>query len=191
MDCLMKGVIFTIFEDFITENWGVETFEAILEDCPHAAREPFVAPKSYPDQWIVDLVVATCSRLSLEAPDALRAFGQFAFKGLVSRYPIFLAGVDHPRELLLSVHDIIHVEVKKLMEGATPPNLYYEGADGDPGYLTIHYESERGLCALMEGLLAGASEHFSLPIECDHTSCTHRGDDRCTFELQFGVPVSA
>jgi len=182
----MKGVIFTIFEDFIVENWDMETLEAIFDDCPHATGEPFVAPKSYPDQWVVDLVMATCARLSIEVPDALRAFGQFAFKGLVARYPVFLEGVEHPRDLLLSVHDIIHVEVKKLMEGATPPNLYYEGVDGDPDRLTIHYESERGLCVLMEGLLAGASEHFNQPIECKQSSCTHEGAERCTFELFFG-----
>jgi hypothetical protein len=187
----MKGVIFAIYEDFLTENWGIETMEAVLEDCPHTAGEPFVAPKSYPDQWIVDLITATCKRLSLELPDAIRAFGKFAFKGLASRYPVFLEGVDHPRDLLLSVHDIIHVEVKKLMEGATPPNLFYEDIDGDASKLTIHYESARGLCTLMEGLLVGASEFFDVPIECQHTSCTHEGAERCTFALQFDQPITA
>ena len=88
-------------------------------------------------------------------------------------------------QLLLAVHDIIHVEVKKLMEGATPPNLYYEGVDGDPDKLVIHYESERGLCALMEGLLDGVSEHFGVEVGYEQTACTHQGAERCTFALEF------
>jgi len=185
----MKGVIFTIFEDFIVQNFGNEIFEDLIDDCPHTANEPFVGPKSYPDQWVVDLVTAACGRLSLEPDAALRAFGKFAFDGLTSRFPNFLEGVDHPRQLLLGVHDIIHVEVKKLMEGATPPNLYYDNVDGDPDQLTVHYESARALCSLMEGLLEGAAEHFGVPIEYEQTACTHKGAERCTFELKFLQPV--
>ena len=33
----MKGVIFVIFEDFVTETWGAETFEDLLDACPAAA----------------------------------------------------------------------------------------------------------------------------------------------------------
>lgn len=187
----MKGVIFAIFEDFVVETFGEETFEALLDDCPHTANEPFIAPKSYPDQWIVDLVMAACKRLSIEPGDALFAFGKFAFGGLTSRYPNFLEGVTHPRQLLLAVHDIIHVEVKKLMDGATPPNLFYDNVDGDPDELTLHYESERGMCRLLEGLLVGSGEHFGVPIEYEHTSCTHRGDARCSYDLRFLQPVRA
>ena len=181
----MKGVIFVIFEDFVTETWGAETFEDLLDACPAAASEPFVSPKTYPDELMVTMLTAACEKLSVTPAEALRAFGKFAFGGLTKRYPAFLEGVEHPRQLLLAVHDIIHVEVKKLMEGATPPNLYYEGVDGDPDKLVIHYESERGLCALMEGLLDGVSEHFGVEVGYEQTACTQQGAERCTFALEF------
>ena len=160
----MKGVIFVIFEDFVTETWGAETFEDLLDACPPAAREPFVSPRTYPDELIVTMLTVACEKLSVTPAEALRAFGKFAFGGLTKRYPAFLEGVEHPRQLLLAVHDIIHVEVKKLMEGATPPDLFYENIDGPKDRLTIHYESARGLCALMEGLLEGAAEHFGVDL---------------------------
>lgn len=185
----MKGVIFTIFEEFVVENFGEDVFEDLLDDCPHTAEEPFVGPKTYPDQWVVDLVTAACKRLSIEPDTALRAFGKYAFGGLIRRFPNFLEGVDHPRQLLLGVHDIIHVEVKKLMEGATPPNLFYDNVDGNPDELTVHYESERALCSLMEGLLEGSADHFGCTIEHEQTACMHRGDERCTFDLKFLQPV--
>ena len=141
--------------------------------------------------WLatVTMLTAACEKLSVTPAEALRAFGKFAFGGLTKRYPAFLEGVEHPRQLLLAVHDIIHVEVKKLMEGATPPNLYYDNVDGSPDELTVHYESARGLCALMEGLLQGAAEHFGVGIEYEQTACMHRGAERCTFELKFLQPA--
>jgi hypothetical protein len=181
----MKGVIFGIFEDFIVENFGVETFEGLLDDCRGTVTENYVGPKTYPDEWLVALLMAACKRLSIEPPVALQAFGKFAFGGLTSRYPNFLEGIDHPRALLLSVHNIIHVEVKKLMSGATPPNLFFDEDEGDPDKLTLHYESARGLCSFLEGLLAGVGEHFGVPIEFEQTACTHKGDERCTYELKF------
>jgi Haem-NO-binding len=183
----MKGVIFVLFEEFVTENWGAETFEALLDDCPHLAKEPIVAPRTYPDTWVVDLLMAACRRLGVTPADALRAFGQFCFGGLVSRYPGFLQGVGDAKSLLMSVHQIIHVEVKKLMEGAVPPNLFYE--DLGPEDLVVHYESKRGLCTLMEGLLNGLGAHFGTPIEHAQTACTHRGDARCTFRIRIPLLV--
>jgi hypothetical protein len=187
----MKGVIFVMFEEFITENWGADTYEDILDECPHVAEVAFIGPKTYPDQWVIDLLQTACARLEVEAPAALRAFGKFAFHGLTTRYPIFLKGVDHPRQLLLAVHDIIHVEVKKLMEGATPPDLFYEGIDGPKDRLTVHYESTRGLCPLMEGLLDGAADYFGVPVEYQQSACTHKGDKRCTFQIRFPEPANS
>jgi hypothetical protein len=187
----MKGVIFVIFEDFVTSTWGAETFDGLLEACPEAAAEPFVGPKTYPDELMVRLLTVACEQLGVTPDEALRAFGKYAFGGLTKRYPAFLEGVEHPRELLLAVHGIIHVEVKKLMEGATPPNLYYEDVDDDPDRLVIHYESSRGLCALMEGLLDGVAEHFGVEIRYEQRACAHRGASRCTFELAFQPAVKA
>ena len=86
----MKGVIFVMFEEFITANWGADTYEDILDQCPHVAEVAFIGPKTYPDQWVLDLLTTACARLGVEAPDALRAFGRFAFGGLTARYPLSL-----------------------------------------------------------------------------------------------------
>ena len=55
------------------------------------------------------------------------------------------------------------------MEGATPPNLYYEDVDGDLDKLIIRHESKRGLCMLMEGLLDGVAEFSGMEITYEQT----------------------
>ncbi|MBL8753701.1 MAG: heme NO-binding domain-containing protein [Planctomycetes bacterium] len=187
----MKGVVFVLFEEFVVRNWGEATFEQLLDDCPHAAAEPFVSPKTYPDQWIVDLLTAACKRLAVAPEDALRAFGKFCFPGLAKRFPAFVKGMDSPRHLIESVNGIIHVEVRKLMDGAEPPSLLCQPVADDPNAIDVHYESRRGLCALMSGLLDGCAEHFSVPFQHTHTCCKQRGEPRCTFRVTFPalVPV--
>lgn len=181
----MKGVVFVLFEEFVVRNWGEATFEQLLDDCPHAAGEPFVSPKTYPDQWIVDLLTAACRRLGVTPAAALQAFGKFCFPGLARRFPTFVEGMDSPRRLLESVNDIIHVEVRKLMEGAEPPRLTCRPAADDPNALDVDYDSRRGLCALMSGLLDGCAEHFGVPFQHEHTCCKQRGDAVCTFRVTF------
>jgi hypothetical protein len=187
----MKGVIFNIFEEFVTANWGAETYEDILDLCPQTAGMHFVGPRTYPDEYLVAMLGKACETLSVTPDVALRSFGGFAFGALVGRYPVFLEGVDHPRQLLLALNDIIHVEVKKLMEGAVPPTLRYEVDESDDTRLTIHYQSERGLCHLMEGLIDGAAEHFGVPIEHEQVSCKHNGAECCIFAVRFLQPVIA
>ena len=186
----MKGVVFVLFEEFVVRNWGESTFEQLLDDCPHTAGEPFVSPKTYPDQWIVDLLTAACRRLGVTPAAALQAFGKFCFPGLASRFPTFVDGMDSPRRLLESVNDIIHVEVRKLMQGAEPPRLVCRPPADGPNVLDVEYDSHRGLCALVSGLLDGCAEHYGVPFQHEHTRCKQRGDTVCSFRVTFPVLAS-
>ena len=181
----MKGVVFVIFEDFVVENWGEETFEDLMDLCPHIASEPFVSPKTYPDNWMVDMLLAACGKLNVTPDVALRMFGKFAFSRLNQRVPVPAQDISHPLPFLISVHDVIHIEVRKMMDEASPPNFTYERPA--PDQLIMHYHSKLQLCHLMEGLLEGVAEHFQVPIEYKQTSCTHRGDQNCVFWLQFAT----
>lgn len=184
----MKGVVFNIFENFISEGWGDDAYEALLDACPLHGDGVFVGPGTYPDADLVALVTKACERFGVEPPDALRAFGRFMFPKLAQKVPRLLEGHD-VRSFLLSVHDVIHVEVRKLFPEAVTPSFAYE--ELDDGTLVIAYTSERRLCHLMEGLLEGAAVHFEQPITQSHTVCMHDGAPHCRFELQFATAAVA
>lgn len=178
----MKGVVFNIFEAFVVEGWGDEAYEALLDACPMHNGGVFAGPESYPDEDLVALLTAACTRFGVEPTDALRAFGRFMFGQLASKFPAFLENHD-AKSFLMSIHDVIHVEVRKLMPGAVTPSFSYHDPGGDQ--LVIEYRSERKLCFLMEGLLQGVGEHYGVTIAIDHSTCMHEGADHCTFELEF------
>jgi len=47
------------------------------------------------------------------------------------------------------------------------------------------YTSPRRLCALAEGLIAGAAGHFSERVAVAQPECMRRGDARCVFRVSF------
>lgn len=183
----MKGVVFNIFEGFVSEGWGEEAYEALLDACPLHGDGVYVGPETYPDADLIALVTKACERFGVAPEDALRAFGRYMFPQLAAKFTAFLEGHD-ARSFLLSVHDVIHVEVRKLFPDAVTPSFHYEPLDD--GGLVVEYTSARQLCHLMEGLLDGVATHFDEPLAHHHATCMHHGAPHCRFELQF-APVAA
>ncbi len=179
----MKGVVFNILEDFICENWGDEIYEEILSLCPLKTKEPFVGPGTYPDGDLMKIAAQAAELLGLSLNDALKAFGRFAFSGFVKKFPELVANSHSARDFLLSVDSVIHVEVKKLYPDAETPKFTYQ--DLSETQLIMTYQSKRNLCVLMEGLIAGVSDHFDTEIVLNQVQCVHQQGTVCEFDLRF------
>jgi hypothetical protein len=181
----MKGVIFNLLEDFITQGWGEDAYEEILALCPFHGQEPFVGPKTYPDADLLALVARASEKLGVPVPDAIHAFGRYLFPRLATKYPIFLDGYAHPKPFLKTINDVIHVEVRKLFKDAEPPSITW--SDAGPDGLVLRYVSKRRLCDLMGGLLDGAADWFKTPIHYAHKRCMKDGADACELHLTFSA----
>ena len=48
----------------------------------------------------------------------------------------------------------------------------------------ISYTSQRRLCALLEGLVAGTAEHYGERLTIREVQCMHRGDLGCAFLVE-------
>jgi hypothetical protein len=159
----LKGVIFSILEEFVIENWGAEAYEKILEGSQPVTQEPFVGPGTYPDEDLLTMVAQCVVRLDTPAPVVLRSFGRYLFHQLATKIPASMMDFSHPKCFLLSVEDIIHIEARKLYADADPPQFTYR--DPGPNQLTIEDRSARRMYDLMEGLIDGVAEHFHSTIE--------------------------
>lgn len=180
----MKGVIFTTFEAFVIDRFGEEFLDELFEASELKTDEAFVAPGTYPDEDLLSLVANASRMAGLEPATALRAFGRFAFPRLALSLPDLRAEYETPRELLRNVDDIIHVEVRKLWpEAETPRILVLEESEAA---MRVRYVSERGLCAVFEGLVAGLGDFFTVSIESEHLECLHDGANACEFEIRIG-----
>ena len=180
----MKGSIFKHFESFVSDNWGEEFWEGILDEVTLQTQGPFLGPENYPDADLLAIVGTTIGKLGVPLPDALQLFGRYLFAKLEQDAPEFVPEDMNLLDFLQTIDGVIHVEVKKLSPAAYLPSIRCEPI-GEQG-MRMHYQSERQFCQLFLGLIQGAAERFG--SELDHfeeTRCTHRGDEQCTFDFQF------
>ena len=121
----MKGVIFNLVEKFITENWGEEKYEEVLSLCSLQTKEPFVGPGTYPDADLISIVGKASEVLGVSVPDALKAFGKFMLPQLIAKFPNFVTPYKNPKDFLMTIDSVIHVEVRKLYRDADTPKFTF------------------------------------------------------------------
>lgn len=180
----MKGEIFNLLESFVCENFGEEQFERIYDAALPLmiTKEPFVGPSTYPDSDFLNLVGETIAQLEITLDEGARAFGKYCFPRLGSKIPGYLTQFSHPKDFLLTLHDVIHVEVKKILLNSEPPEFRYE--DLGDNTLVMIYRSKRKLYSFAEGLFDGVAEYFQVPIQVVRT-VTDPLNGECRFELKF------
>ncbi|OKH68343.1 hypothetical protein EB72_01145 [Mycobacterium sp. SWH-M1] len=174
----MKGVLFNVVEDAVSQQWGEEMWDALLLDCELDGA--YTALGNYPDAELVALARAAAVRLDQSVDDVLRILGRFAFPPLLARYRSEEQPPVSMRAFLPTVNDLIHPEVLKLYPGASVPRFILR----DTGtHLELDYVSVRSMCMLAEGLVLGVAEYYGEHVDVDQLSCKQRGDDRCTIRI--------
>ncbi len=177
----MKGIVFNLLEEAVTTEFGDATWDRLLDDA--GLDGAYTSLGSYDDAEVVRLVVVASNSLQIPPQDVLRWFGRRAMPLLAQRYPAFFASHANTRSFLLTLNNIIHPEVRKLYPGASPPVFDFDTGDGDT--LVIGYNSARRLCALAEGFMRGAAEHFGEQADITQPTCMHHGAAKCSFHVRF------
>ena len=178
----MKGIVFNLLEEAVTTDFGDAAWDRLLDDA--GLDGAYTSLGSYDDAEIVRLVQVASAALQIPPADVLRWFGRRAMPLLAKRYPSFFAGHPSAREFLLTLNSIIHPEVRKLYPGASPPVFDFDTSDS--ATLVIGYNSARRLCALAEGFMAGAAEHYGQQAQVGQSQCMHDGAGKCVFHVRFG-----
>ena len=178
----MKGIVFNLLESVVISSHGEDVWDSLLE----AARlgGSYTSLGNYPDDHMFALVNAAATTLSIPPSEVLRWFGQQAMPVLAQRYPAFFAPHTTTRPFILSLNSIIHPEVRKIYPGADVPEFDFH--DEPDGSLLMGYYSARKLCALAQGFVEGASNHYGENCTFVHRECMHHGDAKCTFHITFG-----
>lgn len=177
----MKGIVFELLGQAVTEEHGAQAWEDILD----AAKLDgvYTTLGSYANEDLTRLVKAASARLDVPEAAVLKWFGRRALPRLAALYPRFFSAHHSTHDFLLTLNNIIHPEVRKLYPGAEVPVFDFDTST--PGELVIGYSSEKKLCAFAEGLMEGAALEFGERIRIEHSSCMHRGDEKCVMRCRF------
>lgn len=179
----MKGVVFDILRDMVEENYGLEGWQAILD--ASGSSGIYVASKTYDDSELMELVASASDITKIPVTDLVFSFGEFMVSGFHQRFPHFFVEAESFIKFLVSVDQIIHVEVRKLYPDAGLPTFDY--CEEEPTRITMIYKSPRKLCRLAEGLISGSAKHFKQQYELTHNVCMHKNSDHCELKVQLVV----
>jgi hypothetical protein len=178
----MKGIIFNIVEEIVTDRFGNDTWDDLLADA--GLDGAYTALGSYDDAQLQDLVAAASARLDQPPAGVLRMIGRAAFPLLAERYPRYPGLYASSRELLAQLDSVIHPQVLSLYPGAVVPRFTLE--DRPPHGVVLRYSSARGLCHLAEGLVEGAGLAFGEQVSVVQEECRHLGGAECRIVVTYG-----
>ncbi len=179
----MKGIVYNIFSDLVTEKFGMDVWDQLIDRTNPESDAIYTSAAVYPDGELIAYVTELSAITDTPVPDLVRAFGTYTMHRFKKIHPEFLEN-HTAKSFLESVHNVIHVEVKKLHPDTLLPRFEYE-SDSE-NHLRMKYTSPRKLCHLAEGLIAGAAEIFSEPLSVTQSQCMHEGSSSCHLEVQFG-----
>lgn len=188
----MKGIIFNLVEDVVSEAYGEQVWDQLLTEAKLDGA--YTSMGDYPDEQLHALVGAAATALDVPPEQVLRQLGHGAARGLSDQYPHFFTPHRRSIDFVVTLNDVIHTEVRKIHRAADPPEFVFTHVGDDE--LLIEYRSRRGLCALADGMLGGAASYFREQATVEHATCTYRGDDVCVMRCRFfpadtGTPADA
>lgn len=178
----MKGIIFNLVEDVVSDAHGEQVWDQLLTDA--GLEGGYTSMGDYPDEELHALVAAASAALALPPDDVIRVLGRGAALGLSEQYPQFFTPHRRSVDFVVTLNDVIHPEVRKIHRHADPPEFAFTAVADDE--LLVEYRSRRGLCVLADGMLAGAASYYGEQVEVTHEQCTHRGDAVCVMRCRFG-----
>jgi len=177
----VKGIIFNLVEGFVVAQGGERAWDSLLDTADLDGG--YSSLGDYADEELFALITAYSETHDLTLADTTRAVGRHALLGLAERYPHFFAPHIRTRDMLLTLNDVIHPEVRKLHPSSRPPDFVYTSTDPDD--FVMGYSSGRHLCFLAEGMITGAAEHYGEGVTVSQSACMHDGADQCVIHCTF------
>lgn len=168
----MKGVIFNATQAAVIELFDEDTWDDLLDAAE--VDGVYSSVGTYEDADLLAIVAAAVSATGMSTEDVLIAVGRKALSYLADRVPSLLEDCTNAFDMLGMIHDVIHVEVKKLYDDAKPPEFtFVKLADNA---VRMGYRSPRMLDALAEGLVYGVGDRFGEELQVTRQPATPDGE---------------
>lgn len=159
----MKGIILDKLVCFFEERHGLAFREALLSEPGLESGGAYTAVGTYGTDELETLVDRYCRQTSTDRAAALKLFGEWLFPQLASRFHAVGGDPGGTFELLSVLHNVIHVEVRKLYDDAELPS--FEVLERGADRMRVRYESSRRLQDFAEGLILGAVGYYGERID--------------------------
>ncbi|WP_298343053.1 heme NO-binding domain-containing protein [uncultured Algibacter sp.] len=155
----MKGIVFTEFLDLVEDKFGLEVLDKILTQSDLESGGVYTSVGTYSFSEMLQLLQHLSAHTSISIDDLLLVYAEHFFGVIEESYPGLLATYKDPIEMLSSIENHIHVEVRKIYPDAELPT--FEVVEKTQDTLVMIYKSSRAMHHFGLGLMNKTFEHFN------------------------------
>lgn len=178
----MKGVVFTEFLDMVEARFSGELVEELIDACELASGGAYTSIGTYDHRELIALVTALSEKTGASSAALVHEFGRHLLRRFTVAFPEFFAAAGGTFEFLARVDGYVHVEVRKLYEGAELPS--FECTRPEAGRMEMVYRSARGFADLAHGLIEATAEHYGEAIEIEALDLSGGAKTHVRFSLR-------
>ncbi len=155
----MKGIVFTEFLDLVEDKFGLEMVDGIIQKSTLESGGVYTSIGTYKFSEMLQLLQHLSADTGISIDDLLLVYAEHFFSVLEESYPGLLATYSDPIEMLASIEDHIHVEVRKIYPDAELPT--FDVLEKTENSLVMIYKSSRAMHHFGLGLMNKTFEHFN------------------------------
>jgi hypothetical protein len=171
----MKGTIVVCLKELVEKKFGKPVWAQALVEAG-VPNQVFLAPADVPDAAVMKILGALSNVTHASAQALMDAFGDHWANDYAPRvYSVYFRQHRTAMEFLLAM-DALHGTVTKSIPNAHPPRFTYEKKG--PKSFVMTYASQRGLGAMVPGLVRGVARHYG-------EQCTVKDLGGARFEVNF------
>lgn len=159
----MKGVIFTELVDMIETTFGEDMMDDIFDECKLASKGAYTTVGTYDHTELLQIVNMLSQKSGIAPKNLIQKYAHHLFFRFHDMMPEFFEKSQNAFDFLRSVHDTIHVEVKKLYPEAALPS--FETEQKSEKTLIMIYNSHCPFADFAHGLIQGCIDFYKEDIE--------------------------
>ena len=161
----MKGIVFTEFLDLVEDKFGLEMVDRIISASVLDSEGIYTAVGTYSFSEMLQLLQHLSENTGISIDNLLLVYAEHFFSVIEKSYPDLLATYKDPIEMISSIENHIHVEVRKIYPDAELPT--FEVEDRKENSLVLIYKSSRAIHHFGLGLMNKTFAHFNSTATID------------------------
>lgn len=155
----MKGIVFTEFLEMVEETFGLETVDYIIYKTELKSKGVYTTIGTYDFSEMLILISNLSEKVKIPVQELIYAYGLYFFKVLINHHSDIIKLYKTPMDLLESVENHIHVEVRKLYPGAELPTFKILKENNET--MEMVYYSDRSMYMFALALIEKTFEHYN------------------------------
>ncbi|WP_422107097.1 heme NO-binding domain-containing protein [Winogradskyella sp.] len=171
----MKGIIFTEFLELVEEKFGLTMVDKIISQSELDSGGIYTSVGTYEFSEMLQLITHLSNNTDISVDDLLMVYSEHLFAALIKSHPDLVSHYKDPMDLLASIENHIHVEVKKIYPEAQLPTFDLE--ERTETKMVLIYKSDKALYVLGKGLMLETFKLFKVPVDITFEKLNEEGTE--------------